>query len=252
MIRLLSFLIGLGVLSIPMIGWAAVYSREIRSALDAVGNEHMPDGKPLLEGYVLGYPGRIGEFFRRYPLLCGVATRGDVDQMIADKNPLVRLVGAKIDLSRGGRDFSQLKHDTAVVWVGPLLDRGKAFREMTVGEIVREMEYDPLFLQRWDTGSRVTVELLSPSGAQVSPLILGEPPTLPYELSRLGLNGDVIASVDFTKGTDPRVVILRASNDQFKEPCIRALSKWRIVRDAGKVDGQITIKVRIAFSDDDE
>ena len=242
-----------------LLACAVEYTHEVRVSLSKIRKEAVRDGLPCLEGHTGGAPGRYGAYMVYFPRIYGNATRQDIELMLKDSNPVIRLIGARIALNYGPINFdvSRLSGDTARLWVGPFRHSKENFRQMTVAEVLLEMRNDPLFELRFDYGESVQVDYIKPIGAQESTkLILGKLPEYPFEMAAAAIAGDVTARIVFKKDSvEPEIRIVKSRHREFDEATTWALSKWRINPGTPPVANSadtLEFECRIKFTLDDE
>jgi hypothetical protein len=226
------FRIGLFLLASGVLAKGSEFSRPIRKPLEEIRHNISRDGLPCLEGRIHGYPGGSGAYFLNFPRIQALANRHDIEAMLRDSNPVIRLVGAKIAIGTGVDNSAvrALSTDSSEVWVGPLYDGGDQFRRMKVSEVMIEIRNDPLFELRSESGASVHVDsivgLADQNGATV---ILGKLPEYPYEMARAGVTGDITVRLEFKSNSKrPMIHVLRASQRELEGPTIWALSKWEL------------------------
>ena len=205
---------------------------QIRDALNEIRKDVAKDGLPLLQGYSDGYPGHYGAFILNYPKVYGNASNQDIELMLKDANPSVRLVGAMVTINRGFDPslFVDLSKDSTPLWVGPFHHASGSFRRMTVSEVLQEMRHDPLFQLRHDLGQSVHLDYIKEKRAGVgAQIVLGKLPDYPFDMARAGIAGDVVARVIFKKDSArPVVQILKSTHHEFEEPTVWSLSNWEL------------------------
>jgi TonB family protein len=238
---------------------AVDYSRPIRGALAEIRKDVSPNGLPQLRGHSPGYPGSYGAFILYFPKIYGNATRADVELMLKDVNPVIRLIGARIAMNYGMPYslYMGLEQDTSRLWVGPFLHAAERFREMTVAEVYAEMRHDPLFQLRAHEEGSVHLDFLNETGKQVrSTIVLGSLPDYPAELANAGITGTVLVRITFvTDSAKPKIEILKSSQPEFNEATIWAISKWELKAASPSIEASAprAFECRISFklADDD-
>lgn len=211
---------------------AAEYSRPIRDALNAIRQERSEDGLARLEGHTPGYPGRYGAYILHFRKIYGNATRQDIENMLKDPSPAIRLAGAAVALNLEAYipALNNLSQDSAKLLVGPLARGGERFRTMTVAAVMAEMRHDPRFLLRTDFGATVRMDYIKEvTGAGGCRVVVGQPPAYPVDMAHAAINGEVTARLRFTKGrTDPLVQVLHSSHVEFADAVSWALARWKL------------------------
>lgn len=128
---------------------AAQYSRHIVFVLEQLReNEDLDRKLPFIGGSAVGYAGEPGTFFLLYPFFLHRASDEDVQAMLADKSPAVRLMAAKLVLHSDRfrsltKQVEVLLKDEAIV---ALAEWGCVIERVTVAEVVRRMKADVHFL----------------------------------------------------------------------------------------------------------
>ncbi len=206
------------------------YSRDIRGPIQEL-RRAVSNGLPCLAGHTPGYPGHWGAYINNYAKIRAAATYADIEAMLRDPHPVVRLVGAKIVLDRGlGLSLTALANDGTKLIVGPIPGSRPEFKEMTVSEVLIELKNDPLFELRPFPDALVTIdsikEITHNGGSQ---FVIAVMPVYPMQMARAGLSGDVVAELLFNPGAEkPEVRILRSSQREFEEPVVWALARWTL------------------------
>ncbi|MBI5423648.1 MAG: hypothetical protein HZA32_06135 [Opitutae bacterium] len=128
---------------------AGEYSRHIKFVVEQLRQMEDLDRKlPFVGGAAVGYAGEPGTFFLLYPFFEHRASPEDVQAMLCDKNPAVRLMGAKLVLhsERFGDLTKQvdvlLKDESIVI----LAEWGCVIERVPVAEVVKRMKADAHFL----------------------------------------------------------------------------------------------------------
>ena len=99
-------------------------------------------------GSAVGYAGTPHDFYLLYRYAAFASTDQDIDEMMRDSNPVVRIMGVKCAVTAPFRslDRSQidaLLSDTRDVVVGP---GGCVFQHMKVADVILALKKDPDFL----------------------------------------------------------------------------------------------------------
>lgn len=99
-------------------------------------------------GEAIGYAGIPGDFYLLYRYCLSAATDKDMQDMITDESPAVRIMGAKCILNSPYRKIDlklvdRLLGDQQKIVVGP---GGCSFFEMKVSDVVAELKKDAHFL----------------------------------------------------------------------------------------------------------
>jgi len=222
----------LGLLLSGVPSFAADYSARIRPAISDIRKDISRDGMPRLQGHSFGYPGHSGAYPLNFPTIYGNATMRDIELMLKDSNPVVRLVAAMVVINRGldPNLLSDLAHDSAFLLVGPFPLTKEDFRRMKVSEVLSEMEDDPRFQLRMNFGESVRMDyIVEKRGQGGSKVVVAGLPGYPFEMARAGIVGEVTANVIFeSPPTKPLVRILKSTHREFEEATMRALSKWEL------------------------
>ncbi|MEZ5413847.1 MAG: hypothetical protein R3F03_05975 [Opitutaceae bacterium] len=128
-----------------------VYSTAITHVLAQLREEKTEDGLPFVKGIAIGYGGSHGAFYFLVPYLQSRATIEDLQLMLADTSPVVRIAAAKI--LRQGRilrppvlSIVRLHEDSALVAVEHLRPAGVR-QKLTVAQVVKLIEADPMLLE---------------------------------------------------------------------------------------------------------
>lgn len=131
------------------------YSPKIIHVLAQLREERTLDGLPLVRGIAIGYGGSHGAFYFLVPYIESHASTEDLQLMLADKSPIVRIAAAKI-LRRGSilrqpiLSIRWLHSDGELVAVEHLRPDGKR-QKLTVAQLVKLIEADPrLFEEDFD------------------------------------------------------------------------------------------------------
>ena len=97
--------------------------------------------------------------------------------------------------------LAPLETDSTPLWVGPFPREKDEFKEMTVQEVLTEMQNDPLFQLRVDYGESVHLDYVKIDAENDgSKVIVGRLPEYPAEMARERVAGDVTAKVIFKGG----------------------------------------------------
>jgi hypothetical protein len=128
---------------------AAAYDQRLVHVLDQLRECKDPFyGLPMVGGAAIGDAATPHEFFLLVPYVLRVASEKDLKEMLADKSPVVRIMGAKCAVMRGAdglkNDVDGLLKDQSVVCVAPY---GCSIEKSTVGEVIAELKKHPAFLQ---------------------------------------------------------------------------------------------------------
>jgi len=120
---------------------------------------------PAVGGPAVGVAATPHEFFLLFPYVVRIASDEDLKEMLADRSPVVRIMGAKCAVMRNvsvlGGAVEEMTKDQAKVYVVS----GCVVTKRTAGEIVTELKIHPTFLEEMDENpkpSETTPPLATP------------------------------------------------------------------------------------------
>lgn len=103
---------------------------------------------PVVGGPAVGEAAAPHVFYMLIPYVLRIASEEDLKEMLSDKSPVVRIMGAKCAVKRRtpalGKIMDELEKDQARVYVMPY---GCGVTKWTVGEVVTELKIHPAFLE---------------------------------------------------------------------------------------------------------